>query len=243
MATRPIAPAGAGLFPGMTPQLEPELLAAMHAANRRRFVNDHVQNPEPLPPLRRVPFDATFDDTFGAAPLPIWVVPAIITVHEKVPYGDVIKWIAPAWRALLAELRRDPSLRYQLHWRKVEEIVAAAYDAAGFHVVLTPRSWDEGSDVIATLKGIQIRILDSVKALGEGKTVPRANVDELLGVLDRTDAHKGVLTTTAEFAPGIAKIPSLQQRIASGRLQLVDGSQLVPRLIKMSSGNPFSDDE
>ncbi|HVW24271.1 MAG TPA: hypothetical protein VHC69_02830, partial [Polyangiaceae bacterium] len=120
MASRPLVPSAArGLFPGLTPANPGASPTIQVGANGVIQVRSGST------------FDETFDETFTG--LPIWVVPAIVTVYEKVPDGDVIKWIAPAWRAMLAELIRDPSLRYQLHWRKVEEAVAAGYDAAGFH--------------------------------------------------------------------------------------------------------------
>src|SRR6516225_9135365 len=61
---------------------------------------------------------------------------------------------------------KDPELMYQLNPRKWEELIAGAYELAGFdEVILTPRSGDKGRDVIAVKKGIGcIRFLEEVKA-------------------------------------------------------------------------------
>jgi len=157
----------------------------------------------------------------------------------KLQDGSIIELVEPAWRALLAVLAKDQQLRFEIPWRKLEEIVAAAYRAAGFKVELTRRSADRGRDVIATLEGaVQVRILESVKALGEGRRVTAEEVDALIGVVGRNNASKGVITTTAEFAPGIAKEPEYLPLIPQ-KLELVDGTALVPRLLKLSSEKPF----
>ena len=68
--------------------------------------------------------------------------------------------------------------------------------------------------------------------------VTAEEVDALLGVVGRNNASKGVITTTAEFAPGIAKEPEYSPLIPQ-KLELVEGTALVPRLLKLSSEKPF----
>src|SRR5207249_1009544 len=93
-----------------------------------------------------------------------------------------------------------------------EEIIAAAYQAAGFdEVTLTPRSADGGRDVIAVRRGrYSVRLLDQVKAYGPNHLVTADEVRSLMGVLssDR-GASKGVLTTTSDFAPRLKDDPGI----------------------------------
>jgi restriction system protein len=107
-------------------------------------------------------------------------------------------------------------------------MIAAAYKAYGCdEVILTPRSGDRGRDVIATVKGrFEIRIIDSVKALGPGQRVGHDDVRALLGVMSGDPkTNKGIVTTTAEFAPGITTDPFIAPFLPT-RLQLVDGAKL-----------------
>jgi restriction system protein len=64
-----------------------------------------------------------------------------------------------------------------------EEIVACAFDKAGFdEVILTPRSGDHGRDLIALKRGAgSIRIVGSVKAYKPGHLVSYDDVRALLG--------------------------------------------------------------
>jgi restriction system protein len=112
-----------------------------------------------------------------------------------------------------------------LDWRKVEELVAAAYKREGWHeVILTPRSGDRGRDIIATKRGIgAIRIYDQVKAYKPVRAV--------LGVLTRDqNVSKAIVTTTAGFAPGIGK--ELEGFIPY-RLELKDGPALAKWLTEL----------
>ena len=59
-------------------------------------------------------------------------------------------------------LKDNPRLAFEIPSYKWEELIAAAFDYAGYdEVILTPRSGDHGRDVIATKNGIgAIRIID-----------------------------------------------------------------------------------
>jgi restriction system protein len=144
------------------------------------------------------------------------------------PDGKLIDVVEAPWRMILELLIKDPRARFQIESRKLEEMVACAYKDHGFdEVVLTPRSGDHGRDVIATKRGrFSVRIIDSVKALGEGKRVRYDDVRALMGVLssDR-GVSKAIVTTTAEFAPGIATDPLIAPFLPT-RLQLVNGTEL-----------------
>jgi restriction system protein len=89
-----------------------------------------------------------------------------------------------------------------------EEIVAGAYQKAGFdEVILTPRSGDKGRDVVATKNGVgSIRIFDQVKAYKPGHVVTAEEVRAMLGVITGAgNVSKGVISTTSTFAPRVAE--------------------------------------
>jgi restriction system protein len=119
----------------------------------------------------------------------------------------------------------------------LEELIAEAYEREGYKdVILTPHSADKGRDVIvsATLPGIgTIKIVDQVKRYKQGNKVTADEVRALVGVLTRDqDVSKGIVTTTSEFAPGIAKeyaafLPS--------RLELKNGTALIEWLKELNS--------
>ena len=122
---------------------------------------------------------------------------------------------------------QNPS--YQIDPRKWEEIIAAAYDRAGFEeVTLTPRSGDFGRDVISIKRGFfAIRILDQVKAYKPGHLVDANDVRAMIGVLCTDQAAtKGIVTTTSDFAPRIYEDPSIKPHIPY-RLELINGLTLI----------------
>ncbi|MEZ4444551.1 MAG: restriction endonuclease [Polyangiaceae bacterium] len=157
----------------------------------------------------------------------------VVDLVGKTVVGDRIRLIEPAWQAILDVLEKDPSAAFQIKPRKWEELVAAAYDAEGFEVDLTPRSGDGGVDVIATLpSGPRVRIFDQVKAYGRGNLVPANDVRALMGVVAHSDATKGVVTTTSDFAPRIREDKYIADALRKG-LELVNGDALRQRLQKL----------
>jgi restriction system protein len=127
-------------------------------------------------------------------------------------------------------LIKDPNARFEIPNRKLEEIVAASYRDAGFdEVILTPRSGDLGRDMIATKTGyFSVRIVDQFKAFRADRLVTANDVRALAGVVAiDPQASKGLVTTTSDFAPGIAdEFKSLMPH----RIELVNGAQFVDRL-------------
>ena len=94
-------------------------------------------------------------------------------------------------------------------------------------MTLTPRSGDFGRDVIAVKHGWwSVRIIDQVKAYGPDKHDTADDVRALFGVLSADPkANKGIVTTTAEFAPTIES-DALLTPFFPQRLELVDGKRL-----------------
>ena len=160
------------------------------------------------------------------------LIQAVVTLGKKTGEGAFIESVAPAWFEIARWIKRDPSIIYQLDPRKWEELIAGAYERAGFdEVTLTPRSGDYGRDVIAVKRGYwSVRIIDQVKAYGPGRLVPANDVRALIGVLlSDHSATQGIVTTTSDFAPKIKDDPSIKPHIPY-RLKLVNGVELVDHL-------------
>jgi restriction system protein len=159
---------------------------------------------------------------------------AVVDFLGKTPEGDRVTLVAPAWSAILREIEKDPDLMFRFGDRKWEEIIAAAYVAEGYKVTLTRRSGDGGVDVIATsAEGPQVTIFDQVKAFARGHRVTANDVRALMGVVAYSNATKGVVTTTSEFAPMITSDPYISQALVRD-IELVDGNALRERLKRLN---------
>lgn len=170
---------------------------------------------EDLPPIR-----------LPGAPL---VLQAVVRPYERTREGELIKAVSIPWKRVVEILVKRPQLAFELSPRTWEEVIAAAFDAAGYdEVTLTPRSRDHGRDVIAVKRGVgSIRIIDSVKAYNYKHLVRHDDVRALLGVLFADpQATKAILSTTSGFVPGIRKDPLIAPHIPY-RLELMDGPELL----------------
>jgi restriction system protein len=177
----------------------------------------------PLPPVE-------------AAPIPSLLLQTVIVRGARTSEGTLIEAVALPWFDIIAFLKADPSIAFQLPPEKWEEIIAGAYKKAGFEeVTLTPRSGDYGRDVIAIKKGIgTIRVIDQVKAYKPSHLVTANDVRALIGVLHGDGAAKACLSTTSDFAPMIKKDPTIVQYIPS-RLDLVNGAALFAKLEEIAA--------
>lgn len=197
--------------------------------NRSDFIHYYV-----LPQQRRQRMAAILsatrpgvDDIPSPGSLPV-MVQAIIVPGDRVPEGRVITAVAPAWYEILDLMMRDPQAIYRLDWRQWEEFIAGAYRSSGFDVVLTPRSNDQGRDVIASRSDIgAIRFFDQVKAYSPGHVVTLEEVHAMLGVLSsQPNVSKGIITTTSTFAPGVTTNSDVA-RFVPFRLELKDKDALL----------------
>jgi restriction system protein len=164
----------------------------------------------------------------------------VVTLQRTVTDGQVIAAIAVPWLAICRELTDNPGFLYQFvqHPRNFEEFIAACYSQAGFEeVILTPRSGDLGRDVIAVKRGhLSLRFLDQCKAYSANHVVPANDVRAMLGVVTGDqNTSKGIITTTATFAPGIETDPILSPYIPH-RLELRDGGRLREWLLTLVGG-------
>lgn len=162
------------------------------------------------------------------------IIKAILRLGPKTREGQLVEAVRVPWYEIVRQIEKNPNFLYEVDWRELEEIIAGAYKRYGCpHVVLTPRSGDDGRDIIASWPDLgSIRILDQVKAYSQGRLVKPDEVRSMLGVLAaEPNASKGVITTTSGFAPSIAKNPKFTQFMPY-RLQLRDGPELVKWLAR-----------
>jgi restriction system protein len=161
----------------------------------------------------------------------------IITPGEKVASGILVAATSFVWVEIARRLGADWAVAYQIGSREWEEIIAGAFDKAGYdEVILTPRSGDHGRDVIAMKKGVgSVKILGSVKANGPDSLVRYDDVRALLGVLSgERDASKGMVITTSDFPARIGEDLFIAPFLPT-RLELMNGQALREWLIKLSN--------
>jgi restriction system protein len=164
------------------------------------------------------------------------VIQSVISREKETHEGYIMEVVSPAWSEIIQLIHRDPNVVHQIRARQWEELIAGAYDKAGFdEVTLTPHSGDLGQDIIAVKRGWGcIRNIDQVKAYKPGHLVTADDVRALLGVLQADqNATKGIVTTTSDFAPKIREdkfiIPFMPYR-----LELINGEQLLNQLAKLT---------
>ncbi len=152
---------------------------------------------------------------------------AIVRFGDRTDEGQIISGVSVPWFEIISQLETDPDFLFVVPWRKLEEIIAGAYERYGWQVILTPRSGDHGRDVIATRHGVcSIRIVDQIKAYKRGHVVTADEVNSMLGVLNKDqNASKGIVSTTSRFAPGIEKDSGIKAFMPY-RLELKDGEEL-----------------
>ncbi|TMI99689.1 MAG: restriction endonuclease [Alphaproteobacteria bacterium] len=92
-----------------------------------------------------------------------------------------------------------------------------------------------GRDLIAVGKGIGcVKVIGSVKAYAPDHLVKHDDVRALLGVLSgESNASKGILTTTSDFAPRIKPDPFIKPFLPT-RLELVNEVELHEWLSRLS---------
>jgi len=168
--------------------------------------------------------------------IPSVLLQAVIIPGEKTAEGQLVESVALPWFQIIELITRSPEIIYEIHWRKWEEIIAAAYREQGFDVVLTPRSNDKGRDIIATSKALgSICIFDQVKAYKPGHVVTAEEVRSMIGVLTtKPNVSKGLVTTTSCFAPGIFQDSDIA-RLMPYRLELKERESLLTWLASIAA--------
>ena len=179
-------------------------------------------------------FRESFDDHVPPVEPPALLLQAVIIPGNTHAEGQLVHAVAIPWFKIIELIAAQPDTIYEIHWRKWEEIIAAAYRHEGYEVVLTPRSDDHGRDIIATRADFgSIKIIDQVKAYKPGHLVDAEEVRAMLGVLNaEPNVSKGLVTTTSGFAPGIFKDSRLTQYMPT-RLELRARPELLDWLARV----------
>jgi len=163
---------------------------------------------------------------------PTITLKALLSFGDKTSEGRLVEAVSVPWFKILEMIDKNPESIYQIDPFKWEEIIAGAYDAAGFdEVILTPRSGDKGRDVIAIINGVgSIKIVDQVKAYNPEHLVTANDVRALAGVISmEQNVSKGVITTTSDFAPRV-RDDELIKPLMPYRLELRSKKELLPWL-------------
>ena len=109
---------------------------------------------------------------------PEFLLQAVIVPGSQTDEGLLVKAVALPWFDIVDLLLKDPRAMYELDPRKLEEIIAGAYQRQGFGVTLTPRSGDGGRDVIAVRHDVgSIRFFDQVKRYSPQHVVTLEEID------------------------------------------------------------------
>lgn len=170
--------------------------------------------------------------------LPLISIGTILEFSGDTPDGRLVKAVAAPWYDLIRLFERGSNAFYDMDPFKFEEIVAGAWQRTGEfdEVILTKRSGDLGRDIIAVKNGVgSIRIYDQVKRYGRDQVVSANDVRALAGVIARDqNVSKGIITTTADFAPGVRKE---YENMIPYRLELRSGADLLEWLIELAKND------
>jgi len=171
---------------------------------------------------------------------PTLTLKAVLEFGGKTDDGRLVQCVAIPWFQIMKLLENDPEAIYRIDPFKWEEIIAGAYVQAGFdEVVLTPRSGDNGRDIVATKNGVgSIRIFDQMKAYKPGHLVTAEEVRALAGtVFAAGNVSKGIVTTTSDFAPRI-ETHDFVRGLIPYRLELKNRQTLLQWLSDLSQDEP-----
>jgi restriction system protein len=164
-------------------------------------------------------------------------IQALLTFGDKTTEGQLVEGVRIPWFEILKIISRNPNEIYTIDPRRFEEIIAGAWERAGYIVELTPRSGDKGRDIIATRRDSagSIRIFDQIKRYKISRPVTAEEVRALVGVLTIDgNVSKGLITTTSTFAPTLLDDPDIK-RLVPNRLELRPREVLLPWLDDVSS--------
>lgn len=113
-----------------------------------------------------------------------------------------------------------------LSWRDLELLCGVLFKRMGYTVTVTPRTGDNGLDVLAIREepGKRERVVIQAKKYGPKTRIERDDLVHLVGVVDTQRATRGVLVTTGPVRKGAWTLQKNDQRI-----DIID----LPRLVKL----------
>ncbi len=166
---------------------------------------------------------------------PYRLSPRLLRTVGHVPDGEVVDVDPGAFSDFIRDLTLDYEILRRMPPRDFERAMAAVYARTGRfdRVILTPRSGDEGRDVIleaAEWTG-QRRIIELKRYLR--RRVSAEMVNSLIGVLTgEGDGSRAAFLTTSTFAPRLQKHRSIRKALLSRRVELLDLVHLVEGCIQ-----------
>ncbi len=169
--------------------------------------------------------------------LPPLLLPTILEFGDRTQEGVLVRAVGFAWLEIIAAILQDPGIMLTLDPHTFEGIIAGGWKRAGAdEVILTPRSGDGGVDVIASfLRAGRVRLFDQVKRYAPDHRVTAEQVFAMIGVgFARGNVSKVLITTTSEFAPGVAKNDDIQ-RLIPGKLELRPRGVLLPWIEELAA--------
>lgn len=160
---------------------------------------------------------------------------SIVIPEKRVVEGSWIRVNDLVWDTIVDVLRDDWSQAYVIPHGKFEELIAGAFERAGYdQVILTPRSGDKGRDVIALKRGVGcVKIIGSVKRYAAHRPVRYDDVRALMGTLSsEADSSKGMVITTSSFPQDLANKDEFRKFIPT-RIELLDGQRTLDWLMQL----------
>lgn len=212
------------------PTGEDDLYALPLQTVQAGYLNDFIREHN-----LEAPVGSAFIRWFAEEIPPQITIQTLITAGDKVSEGILVEGVSIAWHEIIRMISRNPEEIYDIDPRRFEELIAGAYERAGYdEVILTPRSGDKGRDVIATKNGIgSIRIFDQIKRNRITHPVTADDVRALAGVISMAqNVSKGVLTTSGILAPNLEKDEYIA-KLLPYRLELRPRDILLPWLKKL----------
>lgn len=198
-----------------------------HAEEWFSSVFDLLANLDNLTRIR-VPFGSHGD---GAYRLP----KGFLRIVDHAKDGEVIEIDQDAFTRFVEDLTLDYEILRRIAPRDFERAIAAVYVRTGRfdRVILTPRSGDEGRDVILeAAEWCGRRVIIETKRYRR-RRISAEMVNSLIGVLTgEIDGSRAAFLTTSRFAPRLKNHRSIRKALASGSLQLLELIALVEGCIQ-----------
>ena len=165
----------------------------------------------------------------------------LLRVVARVEEGEVVDINPDVFIQFIHDLTLDYEILKRMSPRDFERAIAAVYARTGRfdRVILTPRSGDEGRDVV--LESVEWggrRMIVELKRYRR-RRISADMVNSLIGVLTGEQrGSRAAFMTTSRFAPRLNDHRSIRKALASGDLQLLDLIHLVEGCIQ----SEYSDD-
>ena len=118
--------------------------------------------------------------------------------------------------------------RFDIHPRKLEEILASIFREHGFRVELTAYTKDGGVDLFLLRSPREGWIAVQVKRNKESMKIGVEEIDRFLGVILRHDLYRGIFVTTSSYTKGAIRNCSAHSLLRRGYfLELWDSKKLL----------------